>query len=442
MHSVQRPSTIVTAVLATLLGWSGTVVCQVNPAEITKPSLKRAEQTYFQQLIDLNHAVTQAKFPYPLTLSRYPGLDPKQQVAADKRGLEFIDFEDRVVLKISADYKAAFNAQLLSQNQRANRVLDDVIVPILQLFPNVMSPRSDFDGVGFEIAYHVRTASSSYSYEGKEVLSVVFNKEDAFRFAGTSELSDRQEILDNSQVYVNGKSFGLMLGQRDPLVLGEAATGSSSRAPSTSAPAPSAPVSSEVRLPEAAQEIPSGLRAPNLETQPSPASPDARAILTGKAPATQADAEALQIKLQAQLQALDIEGRVHDYFVDYGPPSFAVFRNQIYLQLTLRNPTVFDPNTSSIYKRAARSFDLFLAPRLKTLLEKTPKDPAIAGLDITVLTEFSAKATSSSEALEFMCPIEPLRSFTDADITNQDLINHSVVLVNGVRIALDLQQVE
>jgi len=30
----------------------------------------------------------------------------------------------------------------------------------------------------------------------------------------------------------------------------------------------------------------------------------------------------------------------------------------------------------------------------------------------------------------------------DAEITNQDLINQSVVLVNGVRIALNLQTVE
>jgi hypothetical protein len=159
-------------------------------------------------------------------------------------------------------------------------------------------------------------------------------------------------------------------------------------------------------------------------------------------PVTQADADALQTKLQAQLQALNNQGRAHDGFVDYAPPSFVIFRKQIYLQMTLRNPAVFDPNATSIYRRAARSFDLFLAPRLKGLLAKTPGDPAIAGLDITVLTEFSAKSASSSEAIEFVCPIGPLRQFTDADITNQDLINQSVVLVNGVRIALNLQQVE
>jgi hypothetical protein len=35
-----------------------------------------------------------------------------------------------------------------------------------------------------------------------------------------------------------------------------------------------------------------------------------------------------------------------------------------------------------------------------------------------------------------------MRSFVDDEITSQDLINQSIVLVNGVRIALNLQLVE
>jgi hypothetical protein len=442
MRSVQRYSIFTVAFLAIFLAWSGAAVCQVNPAEISKPKLKRAEQTYFQQLIELNHAIAQTKFPFSLVLNRYPGLDPKQQTGADQRGLEFIDFNGRVVLKISADYNAAFNARSLSQNQRANRVLDEVVVPILQLFPKYFSPQSDFDGVGLEISYHARADNKSYAYEGAEVLSIVLSKADAFRLGDIADPSDRQEIVDNSQVYLDGKAFGLMLGQRDPSALEEPAPAKSPRVPAPPTAAPPAASTSPVRLPGTTPEIASGLRATTPEALPSPATPDARAILMGQAPATQADAEALQTKLQAQLKALDDEGRAHDYFVDYAPPSFAVFRNQIYLQVTLRNPTVFDPNSTSIYRRAARSFDLFIAPRLKTLLTKIPNDPAIAGLDITVLTEFSAQAASSSEAIEFVCPIGPLRQFADAHITTQDLIDQSVVVVNGARIALDLQQVE
>jgi hypothetical protein len=440
MNSLRKSPALVTLLLASLLSGAGAAFGQVNPAEIIKPNLKRAEQTYFQKLIELNHAIARAKFPFPVVLSRYPGLDPKQQAEDDERGIEFINFQDRVVLKISANYNAAFNAHLLTQNQRANRVLEDVIVPVLRLFSDYFSPQSDFDGVGFEIAYHVRTDTSSYSYEGREVLTLVFSKVDAFKFAGTADVSERQGILDNSQVYVDGKSIGLMLGQRDALAMEDSNDSKPPKSPSESPPAPAA---AQVQLPpQPGQEMPSDLRVPQPQAPPSSAHPDTRAILMGKGPATQADADALQAKLQAQLEALNTEGRAHDDFVDYAPPSFALFRNRIYLQLTLRNPTVFDPNATSIYKRAARSFDLFLGPRLKSLLAKTPNDPSIAGLDITVLTEFSAEAASSSEAIEFVCPIGPLRHFADADITNQDLINQSEVLVNGVRIALNLQQVE
>jgi hypothetical protein len=108
---------------------------------------------------------------------------------------------------------------------------------------------------------------------------------------------------------------------------------------------------------------------------------------------------------------------------------------------------VFDANAGSIYKRAAQSFDLFLAGQLKGILERIPADAEIEGLDVTVLSQFSGKpagpsASSSPEAIEFALPLRLLRQFLDADITNQQLLDQSIVLVNGVRIGLNLQQVE
>ena len=55
-------------------------------------------------------------------ISRYVGLDPKSQAGIDTRGVEFVKFHDRVVLKISGNYNAAFNSDRLSQNQRVNRI--------------------------------------------------------------------------------------------------------------------------------------------------------------------------------------------------------------------------------------------------------------------------------------------------------------------------------
>jgi hypothetical protein len=318
----------------------------------------------------------------------------------------------------------------------------------LRIFPKYLEPQPDFDGVGFEISYHVRTDTSSYAYEGDEVLSVVFSQADAFHYAKTSQTSEQQAILNRSQVFLNGEGFGLMLGMRDSAPLEELGQ-EAEMPPAAPPPAPSAAepaaVSASVNAAQPSAlnpELPAGLRLPKPQPAAAAGPPHGRALVLAVASATPADADALEKKYQAQLEALDQAGRAHNHFVDYAPPSFAVFHNRIYLQLTLRNPGVFDLHATSIYKRAAQSFDLFLAPQLKGLLAHVPKDPVLAGLDVTVLTEFAAHATSSSEAIEYICPLAALRQFADADITNQDLIDQSVVLVNGVRIALSLQRVE
>ncbi len=150
------------------------------------------------------------------------------------------------------------------------------------------------------------------------------------------------------------------------------------------------------------------------------------------------------LQLIAELDALAKEGAAKFHFAAYAPPSLVVFRNQLYLQVTLRNPAPFDKERTSLYKRAAQSFDLFLAPLLKDLLAKTPPVQKVAGLDVTVLIQFTSGGSSSasSEAVEYICSMGQLRRFTEYEITNQELLDQSFILVNGVRIALNLQQVE
>jgi hypothetical protein len=97
----------------------------------------------------------------------------------------------------------------------------------------------------------------------------------------------------------------------------------------------------------------------------------------------------------------------------------------------------------NIYKRAAESFDLFLAPELKGIINKLPRIASVSGVGFSIMNEISsASAAGSSEAVEFFFPLVALDRFANAEITNQDLINQGVVLINGVRISLDLQRVE
>jgi hypothetical protein len=172
-----------------------------------------------------------------------------------------------------------------------------------------------------------------------------------------------------------------------------------------------------------------------------PATPVAAAG-SGASLANAADVDRMQAQFQAQLDALASAGQAQFHFVDYAPPSFVLYRGQIMLQMTLQNALHFAPDSGSIYKRAAQSFDLFLALQLKDLLDKVPAEASFGGYDITVVNQLGSDPHASSEAIEFICPRLALREFVDADITNQQLIDESVVLVNGVRIALNLQLAE
>jgi hypothetical protein len=110
--------------------------------------------------------------------------------------------------------------------------------------------------------------------------------------------------------------------------------------------------------------------------------------------------------------------------------------------MTLRNSLEFGPARGSIYRRAAESFDLFLAPLLKDISERISEDVEFQLFDFSVLNKLRPTAKQTSEAIEFICPRAALEKFVNAEITNQQLLDESVVLVNGVRIALNLQLVE
>jgi hypothetical protein len=181
---------------------------------------------------------------------------------------------------------------------------------------------------------------------------------------------------------------------------------------------------------------------PPANANPVQPSPKAADPPPASPPPASADAEHLNEKHQALLAALAKDGATKFHFVDYAPPTFMVFRDQIALQMTLRNSIQFGPVKGSIYKRAAQSFDLFLAPQLKDLSDRISSDLEFQLFDFSVLNKLSPGAKGTSEAVEFICPRTALKQFVNAEITNQQLLDQSIILVNGVRIALNLQLVE
>jgi len=200
-----------------------------------------------------------------------------------------------------------------------------------------------------------------------------------------------------------------------------------------------APISgsaSGTRLPLASPRF-----TPTAPPSPSHAAPAVDLKMAASPAPSPPGVEQLQTQYQAQLDALLKENGAQFQLVDYAPPVFAIYHKQLVLQLTLRNPLMFEKGSSSIYKRAAQSFDLFLAPQLKAIVPKLPADHQVDALDFSILNRLGNEK-DASEAVEFICPLKPIRSFVEGGITSQDLIDQSLVLVNGVRISLHLELVE
>jgi hypothetical protein len=439
---------------AALLIWiicAGGVRGQVSPQEILDPELRQLEATYLLQLKTLHHGISATKFPFPFTLARYVAAKPGSSASGDSRGVEFVHFHGRVVLKITGNYNAALSSALLTANERAARVFTDVYIPILLLVRQDIPEDAECQAIGFEVSYHVLGKSKTYEYEGREILVAVFDRADAFALAATDSDAQRQEILNRSEVFLNGEEFGLALGARDPIVLeslGRTSASQLDRRTQAKSASPPPGVTSATAVsprplpPLSVPALPAGVPPAGTTSSGETAAASRSEQLPGPPPATRAEAERLQAKYQTQLDALAKEGVLRFHFVDYAPPSFVLFQDHIALQLTLRNPARFDREHTSIYKRAAQSFDLFLAPQLKDVLSRISSEVEFPRLDITILIQFQSPSTGSPEAIEFISPLKAMREFADARITNQDLIDQSIVLVNGVRVALNLQSVE
>jgi hypothetical protein len=422
------------------LAFTATTFAQVSPNEILNPQLKALEKQYFPQLKTINQEIAKTNFPFPFYLSRAVGLDPSQQVEADTRGLEFKRFRDRVTLKATGNYNAAYDSKQFTRNERAARTFRDVFLPILQAITRNIPPDVDCDAIGIEVGYHVRDVGKSYDYEGRDTLVVVLDRKDAFQIVLEKDDNARQDILNRNMVFLGGEDYGLSLLDRDPMVVDSSARAKSPKVDASSTASLSTSASRLLR--SNPNLLPSGTAGNPAD---SAAANSAKVDLSQSKPVvTPADAEKLQAQYQPQLEVLSREGRAKFGFVDYDLPAFVVVSKQMVLQMTLKNTAKFDPEKASIYKRAALTFDLFVAPKMKDVLELIPSDLPADYYDFSVVNTLTpgSGGKERSEAIEFLLPRNLARKFANSDITNQELLDKGQVLVNGVRIALNLQSAE
>jgi hypothetical protein len=136
----------------------------------------------------------------------------------------------------------------------------------------------------------------------------------------------------------------------------------------------------------------------------------------------------------------DLDPQVH--FVAYAPPKFVAFRQGIYLELSL-NSTLPSSASGSRYKLAAMAFDDHVAHLIRPLLAYFKDEQKFDGIGFSTTVHLAGKAAAgTSEAVEFYFPLSSLRCYEKYDCTGQQLLDAGTILINGERVALDLQIAE
>jgi hypothetical protein len=118
------------------------------------------------------------------------------------------------------------------------------------------------------------------------------------------------------------------------------------------------------------------------------------------------------------------------------------FRQGIYLELSL-NSTLPVSAAGSRYKLAATAFDDHVAHLIRPLLAYFKDAQEFDGIGFSTTIHLAGKsAAGTSEAVEFFFPLSSLRCYEKYDCTGQQLLDAGTVLINGERVALDLQIAE
>ena len=125
--------------------------------------------------------------------------------------------------------------------------------------------------------------------------------------------------------------------------------------------------------------------------------------------------------------------------MDYARPEFVAFHDGAYLQLNMVTD-LEQPAGSSQYKIAALAFESHISHLVRPVAKYFHDNPQFDGIDFSTTVHQTVQPTSVS--VEFLTPFAALACYEKYDCTGQDLINRSIVLINGERVTLDLQRGE
>ncbi|HSM87350.1 MAG TPA: hypothetical protein VLT16_14430 [Candidatus Limnocylindrales bacterium] len=395
--------------------------------KVSDPASRLAQKQYSRQLQQLASDASALRFPYPFYFSQALDVDEAQQKQLPQGSIHFDQFNGQTVLEITGNYYISYSTQMLNANQRARKTYQDVVLPLLKVAVARMDRSVPFQAYAFEISHHVRRKVLNVDTEGPENVMMFFPRMVAERLSHATDTETQQAALLESEIYVNGEPFTLWLtgddapeDVKDHYLARHDPKAASAASPKTEMPEPGTLVSPSL-IPQS--ELLNQIRA--RESAPKDLSP--------------LRMEKLQTRYDATLQRLAADLKPQAHFVDYAPPAFIAFHNGAYLQLNVN--TDLEPMAgASQYRVAALAFDSHISHLLRPVAKYFQDDPQFEGVDFSATVHQPSQA--GGQSVEFVVPFAALECYAKYDCTGQELINRSVILINGERVSLDLQRAE
>ncbi len=336
------------------------------------------------------------------------------------------------MLAITGNYYAAYSAQKINPAQRARSTFLNVVMPILKAAVPRFQNNQQVQGYAVEISHHIMGKVMGVSMERPENLMVFLPRSGALKLLAAKDETAQQSALLQGQVFLNAQPISIWLNDA---VLPPAAN---DHPEDTSANAQSDPgqTGAEVVSTGSGSGSQPSAPAPSIPVKPKePPPPPPRDT------STQALA-AVQLSNQPWVDSIVKELEPQAHFVAYAPPKFVAFRQGIYLELSL-NSTLPVSAAGSRYKLAATAFDDHVAHLVRPLMAYFKDSKDFDGIGFSTNIHLAGKsAPAVSEAVEFFFPLSSLHCYEKYDCTGQQLLDAGTVLINGERVALDLQIAE
>lgn len=385
------------------------------------------QEKYMAELRQLSSDAASIHFAYPFYFSETLDIDEARQKQLPQGSVRFASLDGQIVLEITGNYYASYSTSVLSSNMRARKTFQDVILPLLKIAVARVDRSAPLDAYAFEIAHHVRSKVLKVDTEGPENLMLLLPRHAAELLAQAKDVEGQQAALLESSVYLNGEPLTLWLtGDEAPA---DVSNHYVARFKPDSQPAPSLiPGKFEPGTLVSRNLIPEDELTKRIREH-SKVPPDLSFERMEK----------LQNNYELAIQKLSADLKDAAHFVSYAPPAFIGFRDGAYLQLNIITELEKSADSSQ-YRMAALAFDNHISHLLRPVAKYFHDNPQFEGIDFSTTVHPGEQAAAVS--VEFVMPFSALVCYEKYDCTGQELINRSVVLINGERVQLDLLRAE